>query len=47
MWLGREDSNLRMAESKSVNFPNRINSHFEIKRDFPLSLINALQVISK
>jgi hypothetical protein len=28
-WLGREDSNLRMAESKSEGFPSKINAHSE------------------
>ena len=28
-WLGREDSNLRMAESKSDEFANDIDMHSE------------------
>jgi hypothetical protein len=29
MWLGREDSNLRMVESKSGRTFNEINAHSE------------------
>jgi hypothetical protein len=37
-WLGREDSNLRMAESKSDRFTNNINAHSEkIAKFDPLS----------
>jgi hypothetical protein len=37
-WLGREDSNLRMAESKSDKFANVINMHSEkIAKFDPLS----------
>jgi hypothetical protein len=37
-WLGREDSNLRMAESKSDQFANDINVHSEKLSKFdPLS----------
>jgi len=33
-WLGREDSNLRMAESKSDLFAFKINAHSEKERKF-------------
>jgi hypothetical protein len=44
-WLGREDSNLRMAESKSDQFTNEINSHSGNKRDFASKSINDLGVV--
>jgi hypothetical protein len=31
-WLGREDSNLRMAESKSPSLRSMINTHSELSR---------------
>ena len=31
-WLGREDSNLRMVESKSADYPNKINIYSEFSR---------------
>jgi hypothetical protein len=38
-WLGREDSNLRMAESKSDHFPFEVNAHSEKFTKFdPLSI---------
>jgi len=38
-WLGREDSNLRMAESKSDQFANDFNAHSEkIAKFDPLSV---------
>jgi hypothetical protein len=38
-WLGRQDSNLGMAESKSGYFPFEINAHSEkIAKFDPLSI---------
>jgi hypothetical protein len=34
-WLGREDSNLRMAESKSDQFFNEISAGSENRRESP------------
>src|SRR5215467_1094884 len=46
-WRGREDSNLRMAESKSAHFFFEINAHSEkIEKFEPLS-INRLSVGSE
>ena len=39
-WLGREDSNLRMAESKSDYFPSNINAHFETTAEIGPNPIN-------
>jgi len=40
-WLGREDSNLRMAESKSAYFSFELNVHSEKNEKFrPLSINN-------
>ena len=41
-WLGREDSNLRMVESKSANGLNDINGHSEKRVDYSLKCINSL-----
>jgi hypothetical protein len=43
-WLGREDSNLRMAESKSDKFSFEINVHSEKFEEFDLLSINRLAV---
>ena len=42
-WLGREDSNLRMVESKSGYFTNDFNEHSEIIMKFGFSSINTLE----
>jgi hypothetical protein len=42
-WLGREDSNLRMAESKSTNFLRDINGHSEILARFARCDIKSLK----
>jgi hypothetical protein len=41
-WLGREDSNLRMVESKSRNFPLFINAHSEKLQKFTSISLNWL-----
>ena len=41
-WLGREDSNLRMAESKSDQFANDFNAHSEKISKFAPLRINRL-----
>jgi hypothetical protein len=41
-WLGREDSNLRMVESKSGRTINEINAHSEKDAEFGLKAINGL-----
>jgi hypothetical protein len=46
-WLGREDSNLRMAESKSDRFHCKINAHSEKLREFAPKCINSLAPISE
>ena len=35
-WLGQEELNLRMAESKSAQFPKHIKEHFEKSSNPPL-----------
>jgi hypothetical protein len=52
MWLGagalgREDSNLRMAESKSDRFRCKINVHSEKLREFAPKCVNSLAPISE
>jgi transketolase-like protein len=46
-WLGREDSNLRMAESKSDYSARNINAHFEKTAEYGLNSINRLALPSK
>jgi hypothetical protein len=46
-WLGREDSNLRMAESKSDRFHCKINVHSDKLREFAPKCINSLAPISE
>jgi hypothetical protein len=46
-WLGREDSNLRMAESKSAYFCFEINAHSEKIENFEPLPINRLRVGSE
>jgi hypothetical protein len=46
-WLGREDSNLRMAESKSDYSARNINAHFEKTAEYGLNSINRLTLPSK
>jgi len=41
-WLGREDSNLRMAESKSANPLNHFNERSEKSVEFDPKGINRL-----
>jgi hypothetical protein len=41
-WLGREDSNLRMVESKSGRTFNEINAYSEKSVEFALNTINRL-----
>jgi hypothetical protein len=41
-WLGREDSNLRMVESKSGGKPSKINAHSEKRPIFGSNNINTL-----
>jgi hypothetical protein len=41
-WLGREDSNLRMVESKSANPLNDFNGHSEKSVEYSLKGINRL-----
>ena len=41
-WLGREDSNLRMVESKSGYLANEINMHSEQPAKFSPICINRL-----
>jgi hypothetical protein len=41
-WLGREDSNLRMVESKSANPLNDFNGHSENSVEYSLKGINRL-----
>jgi hypothetical protein len=47
MWLGREDSNLRMAESKSKWFALFVKTHSEKMREFDLDPIKRLADISE
>src|SRR6266404_4863310 len=46
-WLGREDSNLRMAESKSKWFALFINAHSEKLRKFDVHPFKRLADISE
>jgi hypothetical protein len=46
-WLGREDSNLRMVESKSGNFSNDLNEHSEKSVEFGSLQINGLAIDSE
>jgi hypothetical protein len=46
-WLGREESNLRMAESKSDQFANNINAHSKKISKFAPFRINRLAVDSE
>jgi len=43
-WLGREDSNLRMAESKSDYFSFELKAHSEKIKKFERLSINGLSV---
>src|SRR6478672_8397769 len=47
MWLGREDSNLRMVESKSGYFTNVFNVHSEKSIGFSLKATNRLAADSE
>jgi hypothetical protein len=47
VWLGREDSNLRMAESKSAWLSNDFNPHLEKSVKTHSSNFNGLVAISK
>jgi hypothetical protein len=46
-WLGRQDSNLGMAESKSDQFSNKFNAHSEKIAKFDPLLVNRLAVDSE
>ena len=46
-WLGRQDSNLGMAESKSDQFPCDMNTPFEKSAEYGSSSANRLTTISK
>jgi hypothetical protein len=46
-WLGREDSNLRITESKSDHFSFEINAHSEKNAKFDPLSTNRLQVDSE
>ena len=46
-WLGREDSNLRMVESKSGRTLNEINAHSEKSVEFGPKGINRLAADSE
>jgi hypothetical protein len=46
-WLGREDSNLRMVESKSSRTFNEINAHSEKSVELALIYINWLATHSE
>jgi hypothetical protein len=46
-WLGRQDSNLGMAESKSNDFALFANGHSEKSREFDVGLIKRLAGISE
>ena len=46
-WLGREDSNLRMVESKSANRLNDFNGHSEKSVEYSLKGINRLAADSE
>jgi len=47
VWLGRQDSNLGMAESKSDQFPSNINTGFLIRGKYRSNPINNLRGVSK
>jgi len=46
-WLEREDSNLRMVESKAAHSLNDFNVHSEKSVEFGLKRINRLAVDSE
>jgi hypothetical protein len=46
-WLGRQDSNLGMAESKSSYFPLFINDHSEKPKKFGVKEFNGLPRVSE
>ena len=46
-WLGRQDSNLGMAESKSDQFAFNIKAHFEKSAGYGPSSVNRLATFSK
>jgi len=46
-WLGREGSNLRMAESKSDGTVSKINAYSEFRRKFDPRDINYLSNVSE
>jgi hypothetical protein len=46
-WLGREGSNLRMAESKSAGLFNDSNAHLEKCAELRPNNINSLAIVSK
>src|SRR5215471_9546197 len=46
-WLGREDSNLRMAESKSSWFPLSVNARSEKSGKFHINPLKRLADISE
>jgi hypothetical protein len=46
-WLGREDSNLRMVESKSAYSTNESNGHSEKIAKFGINRLNGLAVGSE
>jgi len=46
-WLGRQDSNLGMAESKSAKFFNVVNAYSEKVRKFDPLSINRLALNSE
>jgi hypothetical protein len=46
-WLGREGSNLRMAESKSARLFNDFNAYLEKTAELRLSNISSLAIVSK
>jgi hypothetical protein len=46
-WLGREDSNLRMAESKSAYFPRFVNTYSEKSSKFDRLPVNRLASCSE
>jgi hypothetical protein len=46
-WLGREGSNLRMAESKSAGLFNDSNAHLEKRAELRPNNINSLAIVSK
>jgi len=46
-WLGRQDSNLGMAESKSAGSFNNFNAHLEKTAKTRFSNFNSLAAVSK